>query len=114
MITEDTRNVLRRAQREYGKSNQITVAIEELCELGAVLAKYPRYPKHEKASDKIRTKVIEEMADVFICLEHIKLIFNVDDTELGKAMSTKLERLERWLDSGNGFYQTTIDRELRD
>lgn len=104
--------LLRRAQDRYGKANQISVTVEELCELGAVLSKYPRYPSHETAVEKIRQKVIEEAADVYICLGHVREIFGIKDEELHAAMDVKLERLRRWLDSGKGFEQTTVDRDV--
>jgi NTP pyrophosphatase (non-canonical NTP hydrolase) len=104
--------LLERAQKDFGFANQITVATEELCELAAVLSKYPRYPNHELASDAIRTKVVEEVADVMICLIHISGIFKLEEDEVEDAMEAKLVRLERWLDSGKGFHQTTVDREV--
>jgi NTP pyrophosphatase (non-canonical NTP hydrolase) len=106
-------NLLIRAQQDFGFANQITVATEELCELAAVLSKYPRYPSHELASDAIRTKVVEEVADVMICLIHVATIFNLGEDEVEDAMEAKLVRLERWLDSGKGFHQTTVDREVK-
>lgn len=105
------RDILKKAQDKYGKANQVTVTIEELAELAAVLAKYPRYPDHETASDKIRGKVVEEVADVVICLEHVSMIFDIRPEELHKVKQAKLERLERWLAADEGFYQTTLDRE---
>jgi hypothetical protein len=105
--------LLKRAQEEFGYANQVTVTTEELCELAAVLSKYPRYPNHELASAAIRGKVVEEMADVIICLEHLYMIFKVQDNEIDAAVGAKLERLERWLDSGKGFHVTTQDREVR-
>ena len=105
--------VLKRAQDTYGFANQLTVATEELCELAAVLSKYPRYPNHELASEKIREKVIEEMADVIICLEHIYMIFKVQDAEIDGAIESKIERLTRWLNASDSQYQTTVDRELK-
>jgi NTP pyrophosphatase (non-canonical NTP hydrolase) len=105
--------LLGRAQTEYGYDNQISVAVEELCELGAVLSKYPRYPSHELASADIRAKVIEELADVMIVLTHVSMIFDIMEDEMYAAQDAKLVRLERWLDSGKGFHQTTVDREVK-
>jgi NTP pyrophosphatase (non-canonical NTP hydrolase) len=112
-VEEKMRHILLKAQQQYGFANQVTVVTEELCELASVLAKYPRYPSHEVASFDIRDKVVEEVGDVMICLEHLKLIFNISEPELDRAMEVKIERLERWINSGKGLYQTTVDREVR-
>lgn len=105
--------ILNRAQDTYGYANQVTVATEELCELAMVLCKYPRYPDHDTASEAIRSKVVEEIADVVICLQHLYLIFNIEPQEIDDAMEVKLLRLERWLNTSPDFYQTTIDREVK-
>jgi NTP pyrophosphatase (non-canonical NTP hydrolase) len=105
--------LLTRAQDIYGYANQVTVATEELCELAQVLCKYPRYPDHQTASGAIRPKVVEEIADVIICLQHLYLIFNIESDELDRVMDAKLERLQRWLDASDDFYQSTIDREVK-
>lgn len=56
---------------KFGKKEQITVAIEELSELQKELCKYLRY------FGKIDINHIsEEMADVEIMLEQLKVIFN--------------------------------------
>lgn len=106
-------NLLLKAQENYGYANQVTVATEELCELAQVLCKYPRYPDHDTASEKLRPKIVEEVADVVICLQHLYLIFNITDEELNVAMDGKLDRLQRWLATNDDFYQTTLDREVK-
>lgn len=106
-------SLLSKAQITYGYANQVTVATEELCELAAVLSKYPRYPDHKLACEKLRAKIVEEMADVYIVLEHLTMIFDISQTELDASMDIKLERLERWLSASSDFYQTTIDREVK-
>lgn len=104
---------LKAAQDKYGYSNQVTVATEELCELAMVLCKYPRYPSHEQAAIALRSKVVEEISDVYIVLAHLRMIFGIRDEEINRGMDVKLERLERWLQSDKGFEQTMVDREVR-
>lgn len=106
------RDALKRARETYGNKNQITVAIEELCELSTVLAKYPRYEKHETAMDKIRHRVVEELADVVIVLDHVREIFEVDWDELYAEIDVKIERLERWLETSDSIEHTTVDRQI--
>lgn len=113
MKDNEIHRLLQNAQATYGYANQITVAIEELCELGAVLAKYPRYDFHDDAVDALRTKVVEETADVIIVLRHIQMIFGIQPTDVEDMMDKKLNRLKRWLESENKSIQhTTEDRAV--
>lgn len=104
--------LLHRAQNTYGYANQVAVATEELCELGAVLSKYVRYPDHEAASKSLREKIVEETSDVVIVLHHLYTMFNITPEEQDRIIDAKLKRLERWLDTNDNFVQTTIDREV--
>lgn len=112
MNVHEMTKLLNKAQDTYGYANQVTVATEELCELAQVLCKYPRYPDHDTASEKLRPKIVEEVADVVICLQHLYLIFNITAEEINPMIDSKLARLARWLDTNDDFYQTTLDREV--
>lgn len=105
--------LLETAQATYGYANQVVVAIEELCELGAVLSKYPRYNFHDDAMKAIRDDVVEETADVIIMLNHIQMIFGIQPAELDSMIDRKLNRLKRWLENDDkSFQHTTEDREV--
>lgn len=105
--------LLETAQATYGYANQVVVAIEELCELGAILSKYPRYDFHDDALAAIRDQVIEETADVYIMLQHIQMIFGIQPHELNEMMDKKLNRLKRWMENDNkSFQHTTEDRAV--
>ena len=71
---------------------QIVVAIEELAELQKELTKELRYSKQ---SDTIA----EEMADVEIILEQLKLIFNNAD-KVKNHKEFKLKRLDKSIKGG--------------
>ena len=107
-------NILQKAQDTYGYPNQVNVAMEELAELIAALAKYPRYPDHTTAMEdkKFRDHVIEEVADVHIILQHLYMIFKLDPQEVEDVMDKKLQRLDRWLKTSEDFSHTMVDREL--
>ena len=62
--------ILLQAVKAYGNEMQILVAIEELSELQKALTKWLRYrgPEQEVA-------IAEEMADVWICLHELQMIF---------------------------------------
>lgn len=113
MKENEMHRLLETAQATYGYANQVVVAIEELCELGAVLSKYPRYDLHDDAVIALRDKVLEEVADVIIMSRHVQMIFNIQPTELEDMMDKKLNRLRRWLENENtSFQHTTEDRRV--
>ena len=113
MKDNEIHRLLETAQANYGYANQIVVAIEELCELGAVLSKYPRYDFHDDAVAALKDKVLEETADAIIVLRHVQMIFGIQPTELEDMMDKKLNRLKRWLESEDkSFHHTTEDRAV--
>lgn len=86
LTSERVASLHRSAIDTFGEQNQIIVAIEELSELQKELCKLLRGQYH--ISD-----MSEEMADVEIMLEQLKMIFNNwDDIEHWKL--TKLLRLQ--------------------
>jgi len=113
MKDAEMKDILVRAQEAYGFKNQVSVATEELCELACVLSKYVRYPDHDTASEALRDKILDEVADVNVILNHLYIMFGFSYDEIVKAMEPKLLRLKRWLDTNSEFVQTTRDRTVR-
>ena len=87
--------MLDRAISKWGRDAQIHMAIEEMAELIQALMKYPR-----KQDGSTLNKVIEEIVDVEIMLEQLKLMF-ITNTGLGieyaEIKEEKLKRLEKLL-----------------
>lgn len=107
--------ILSKLREIYGHSFQLMVCIEELNELACVLCKYPRYDDPEKAVEELRLKVLDEYVDVDIILNHVKAIFRLTDDEIRVHKDAKIDRVKRWVDSGNQTpQQTLIDREVKD
>jgi hypothetical protein len=80
----------KRAIKLWGKTAQIDMAIEEMAELTQALCKIKR-----KTQPKgIIYNLFEEIADVEIMLEQLKIIFNCEDIVL-EYKDQKLERLEK-------------------
>lgn len=80
---------------KYG-DKQLIVAIEELSELQKEICKYLRNRQIEKKN------IIEEIADVEIMLEQIKLYFNFDQKIIDAVKEIKLVRTkERMLKNDN-------------
>lgn len=74
----------------YGPRHQLNVAIEEMSELTKEIC------KHFRNRDN-RNQIIEEMADVYVMLEQMGLIFHVGQEEVVKVMDAKVERLQKRL-----------------
>lgn len=88
---------LERAIEVYGKDMQLTVAIEELSELIKELCKRKRGSNNYYA-------IIEELADCYIMMEQIEIIFDIDAEQINGMKVEKLNRLEKRLEevSKNG------------
>ena len=108
------KRILYDLRKTYGSTTQILVSNEELCELAAVCAKFPRYKDPEKARAELRSAAIDEVADVMIILDHVINIFRLQDDEIRKRISGKLDRIVRWLSESSDQEQTTVDREVRE
>lgn len=104
--------ILKKARDTYGETNQILVSCEELTELAAVCAKYPRYTDREKAHNDLYTKALDEVADVLIVLDHVINIFDIKPHDLQQRINGKVSRLEHWMNTSSSMEQTTIDREV--
>lgn len=112
----DLRNkkILSDIRKTYGNTTQILVSNEELCELAAVCAKFPRYKDPKKARAELHSAAIDEVADVMIILDHVINIFQLKDEEIRKRIGGKLDRIVRWLAESSDQEQTTVDREVRE
>lgn len=71
---------------KYGKEAQCILTIEELAELSQAIAKMFR------ADGANRENLIEEMADVLICMEYLKSIFEIRNRDLNIAIKVKQKR----------------------
>lgn len=109
-LTNEQKSILKQCRDTYGDTAQILVSIEELNELACVLAKYPRYDKPTQAVDELKDKALDEVADVFIVLDHIVNILKLTDEEVAERIEKKVQRVTRWLDTNNKFSQTLVDR----
>ncbi len=81
---------LERAIETYGKDMQLTVAVEELSELIKEIC------KNKRGADN-RANIIDEMADCYIMLEQLEIIFDISAEEINDAIVYKLNRLEKRL-----------------
>lgn len=79
--------LLRQALEKYGEPIQLIMVIEEIAELTKEISKYFRGKNN-------RENIIEEVGDVYIMLEQMKMIFDISAEELEITMSKKIKRLE--------------------
>ena len=82
--------VIRQVIDIKGHKHQTIVAIEELSELQKELCKALRGRDNHK-------EILEETADVTICLIQIQEMYNIREDELQKEINEKLRRLEERL-----------------
>ncbi len=90
-------NVLKKIIDQNGATYEVTVAIEELAELIKELTKFIRSQTGVVTGNKInysRKKIIEEIADVEICISALKIMFSIKDYELELFRQFKTHRLE--------------------
>lgn len=113
LLSPENQAVLGKARETYGADNQMLVSVEELCELAAVCAKYPRYIDKEKARLELRSNIIDEVADVLIVLDHITSIMGLQHDEVKGRIEAKISRVSRWLAKSDSMEQTTVDRAVR-
>lgn len=79
--------VLRRAIKKFGKEKQTIVAIEEMSELTKELTKSLRGCNRT-------SQITEEMADVYIMLHQVRLMYGIRDELLSDYINLKVCRLE--------------------
>lgn len=90
-MTNKQIEVLEQLVSKY-KNKQINICIEEMSEFTKALCKYNR-GKPDIANIK------EEIADVYIMLVQMILLFNIDENEFNKIVDFKINRTkERLLD----------------
>lgn len=86
MHIEDREAIYCRAIAHYGAERQIIKAIEEIGELLEEIARY-------KGGAANQWELMDEIADVTIMLEQMRLIAEIDPAELESRIAYKLGRL---------------------
>lgn len=72
-----------------GYNIQSLIAMEECAELQKAISKLIRYGDENKEN---YDNLVEEMADVIICLEQLKMMYQVSDEELKTMIERKHNR----------------------
>lgn len=100
--------VCQRAVDAYGKEHQLIICMEEMAELTKELTKNLRGRRNLQ-------DISEEVADVEIMLEQVKVIFDLKE-EVSEAKEAKLLRLQKRIirDTGEQDYATSLTRKWLD
>lgn len=89
-MAEGRQAILARANATLGEDNQVDHLIEEMAELTKALMKARRY-----GHDYRTHPVIEEVADVLICIETLKIILQKDLMKEGGVKALLSEEIDR-------------------
>lgn len=81
---------LREIIEHYGINHQMIVACEELGELIQAISKSVRYPENYDIEN-----LKEEMADVFVVLQELMLIHNIEWTNIIAIANSKIARQKK-------------------
>ena len=84
MIIIDS-NVVQNSIKHYGSDMQTVVCMEECAELIQAISKMKRGKDN-------RDNLIEEIADVMICIEILKQVYVVSDSEIQNYVCKKQDR----------------------
>ena len=79
----------------YGIKMQSLVAMEELAELQKAISKLVRNSEEKTKSLEfkgLRHNLIEEMADVIICMDQLKEYYNINHAEIQSTIASKQAR----------------------
>ena len=85
-MTSQNRKDLYTISDYYGNKAQCVVAIEEMSELTKILCKYQR-DKQISFND-----LVEEVTDVLIMIEQIKIMFGIRHSYIQSIIDNKIER----------------------
>jgi NTP pyrophosphatase (non-canonical NTP hydrolase) len=84
----------------YGIERQSLVAMEELSELQKAISKLVRNPEEKTKPLEfkgLRDNLIEEMADVIICMDQLKEFYGIDHSDIQSVIDSKQTRQRRRL-----------------
>lgn len=97
---EINEKINKETMNRYGIERQSLVAMEELSELQKAISKLVRNPEEKTKPLEfkgLRNNLIEEMADVIICMDQLKEYYKVKTSEIQGIIDSKQARQRRRL-----------------
>ena len=92
--TTNVMEVLKQAIETYGKEKQSMMALEEMAELQKEVCKSSR-------GNNNHDEIVEEIADVLIMIEQLKIMHDVKYRELNEMFNFKINRLKERLETSD-------------
>lgn len=86
MLNDLQKNALVKALEKFGSISELIITVEELSELQKEVTKQLR-------NEGKMENLVEEMADVYIVMEYLKLIFAINDEDIKTEIAFKIDRL---------------------
>lgn len=111
LFTLKDKLTLKKARETYGAHKQIGVAAEECTELAKELIKAFRYDDFDDAVKNTKDNVVDEVADVFIVLDHVLELYDIRPKDLIPHVTRKMNRLRYWLENSDSIEFTTQHRK---
>ena len=81
--------ILRKNIKRHGHTTEMFIAAEEAAELIQAISKVRRYGYIGEHKDNL----IEEIADVSIILQELKMMFDITDADVEKKIDFKIQRI---------------------
>ena len=95
-MNKDLLEKIKQVCRINTAQNILTISIEELAELTQVICKLKRLTNQDKTLRKEEQQIFEELkeelSDVYLLLEQLKIITNINDYEIERRISEKIRR----------------------
>lgn len=92
-MTRDQRETFKQIILYSGVEKQSMIAMEELAELIKAISKLNRNVDFDKSF----ANVVEEIADVEIMIEQLKMMYHINNEAVEKVINFKTERLKKLL-----------------
>ena len=87
-MTQAEKDLYERNIKYHGIEQETTIAMEECSELIQAISKCKRYG----CINKYRENLIEEMADVLIMIDELKMIYQISDVDISDIRQYKMNR----------------------
>ena len=87
-MTQQEKDLYERNIKYHGIEQETTIAMEECSELIQAISKCKRYG----CINKYRENLIEEMTDVLIMIDELKMIYQISDIDISDIRQYKMNR----------------------
>ena len=87
-MTQQEKDLYERNIKYHGIEQETTIAMEECSELIQAISKCKRYG----CINKYRENLIEEMTDVLIMIDELKMIYQISDIDISDIRQYKMDR----------------------